>query len=241
MPQIEQGAAGWEAQMLALSYEASFLCEIRWALSSSINISWQERKTLPAMTVCAWPAFKERGFYFTTDKYENMTFDLGYFLNVSILNKPNIDIKYVNVTETRTSNFGKCFTLKVTKSLRVNEAFILVFKRSWDLKVFVHNDGEEFWLAWSPYGSLVNNFRLNIKSDTEAAMTYLKVAEKQVEYFNTNTRPCNESNSGRTREAILRDAAYHRSFKTNHRSLNLASLIPVQNILFNSCSVTNSW
>ena len=173
---------------------------------------WQERKTLPSLTVCAWKAFKDRGFYFTADMYKNMTFDLEELLNVSILNRSNTDIKYINVTETRTANFGKCFTLKVNKPLGVNEAFILVFKRSRDLIVFVHNEGEEIWLGLSPYGSLVNKFRLNIQSDNQTAMASLNVAEKQLEHFNKIARPCNTSSSGSSREAILKDAAYHRSF-----------------------------
>ena len=164
---------------------------------------WQERKTLPSLTVCAWKAFKERGFYFTAEMYKNMTFELEELLNVSILNRNNIDIKYINVTETRTVNFGKCFTLKVTKPLGINEAFILVFKRSQDWIVFVHNEGEEIWLAWSPYGSLVNKFRLNIQSDPPAGMATLNVAEKQVEYFNKKARPWDTSSSGSSREAIL--------------------------------------
>ena len=166
---------------------------------------------MPSLTLCAWPAFKDRGFYFTAEMYENMTYDIEDFLNISILNKaPRIDQKYIVITKIRTATFGKCITLKVTKPLKINEAFILALKRSWDLKVFVHNDGEEFWLAWSPRGSLANKFRLNIKSDAEAAMTYLIVAEKQVDYFNKKTKPCNESSSGSSKEAILWDAAYHR-------------------------------
>ena len=173
---------------------------------------WQERKTLPSLTVCAWKGFKDRGFYFTADMYKNMTFELEELLNVSILNRNNTYIKYINVTETRTANFGKCFTLKVNKPLSVNEAFILVFKRSRDLIVFVHNEGEEIWLGLSPYGSLVNKFRLNIQSDNQTAMASLNVAEKQLEHFNKRARPCNTSSSGSSREAILKDAAYHRSF-----------------------------
>ena len=144
-----------------------------------------------------------------------MTYDIEDFLNISILNNtPKIDRKYIIITEIRTPTFGKCFTLKVTKPLSINETLILAIKRSWDLKVFVHNDGEEFWLPWSPRGSLANKFRLNMKSDTEAALTYLFVAEKQVNYFNKKAKPCNESSSGSSREAILSDAAYHRFLKS---------------------------
>ena len=166
---------------------------------------------MPSLTSCAWPAFKDRGFYFTAEMYENMTYDIEDFLNISILNKtPRIDQKYIIISKIRTATFGKCITLKVTKPLKINEAFILALKRSWDLKVFFHNDGEEFWLAWNHGGSLAKKFRLNIKSDAEAAMTYLIAAEKQVDYFNKKAKPCNESKSGSSREAILRDAAYHR-------------------------------
>lgn len=164
---------------------------------------------LPSITICPWPAFKEQGFHFTNEKYENMTFKKEDLFNISVMNQPNRDIKHIDIHETRSPALGRCFTVKVTKRLSLNEPFGLLLKRSWDVIVFVHNDGEEFWLSWYPYGSF-NNFQLNIKSDTEAITTILSFSEKQVEYYPSSARPCNKSSSGHNSEAMLRDAVYYR-------------------------------
>ena len=163
--------------------------------------------------MCFWPAFKTRGFYYTTEMYDNMTYGLENLLDKSVMNSPKTDIKFINVTEIKTSSFGKCFTLKIIKPLSLHEDFILILNRtSWDLQVFIHNEGEEFWLAWPPYGLLTNVFRLKIHSDPDASMTSLKVTEKYVKIYPKKTRPCNKTGSGDDRAAILRDAAYHRYF-----------------------------
>lgn len=180
---------------------------------------------MPSFTFCPWTAFKELGFHYTTEKYENVTFGLGDLLNVSILNLPDRDIKYINATETRSPSLGKCFTLKITRPVGLNDPFVLVLKRSFDLKVFVHNDGEEFWLSSSPYGTNINMFRLNIKSDFESVMTVLNVAERQVQYYPKSVRPCNATNSGNDRGAILKDAENHRFLPKHFLLKNYFSIL----------------
>ncbi len=44
-------------------------------------------------------------------------------------------------------------------------------------------NANEYWLTWSPSYNSKNKFRLNIKSDTEAFASELKVAEKQIEFY----------------------------------------------------------
>ena len=176
----------------------------------------QETKTLPSLTICPWPAFRSQGFHFTNETYENMVFEWEDLVDVSVTNATNNDNQFINVTKTRSATFGICFTLKITKSLGLSEAIILVMKRSWDIIVYVHSDGEEFWLSWFPYGLLPNKFRLNIKSDNETATTVLDITEKQIEHYPKNVRPCNNTISGSSREAIWADAAYYRYFRANY-------------------------
>ena len=142
-----------------------------------------------------------------------MTYKMDDLLDAAVMNKPNRDIKFIERHEIRSPTFGKCFTLKVTKEMSLNEPFFLILNRTWDLTIFVHNDGEEFWLAWLPYGPLINKFQLNIKSNTEAVTTVLSLAEKQFVYYSKIARPCNKTNSGHNRNAVFRDAADYRSSK----------------------------
>ena len=137
-----------------------------------------------------------------------MTFGMDELIDFSLISKKAL--KEFNVTETNTANLGKCFTIKLAEPLSLQEPFILVLKRPWDLKVFVHNDGDEFWLSGSQYGLITNMFQVNIKSNTEEVLTRLTVAEELVQHYPKTARPCNMSSSGNSKEAILKDAAYHR-------------------------------
>ena len=142
-----------------------------------------------------------------------MTFAIEDLLNEQFLNKSNRDF---HVTEARSPTMGKCFTLKVDKLLGLHEPFIFILKKSFDLKVYIHNDGEEFWVSWMAFGPQTNMIRLNIESDTETVMTILGLTEKEVEHYPKYARPCRKSNSGLSKEEILKEAANHRSFPTEN-------------------------
>lgn len=166
---------------------------------------------LPCLSICPWPAYKEAGFHFNSTKFENVTFKLDDILDDSTLKSFGADLTLIDVVETRSIIFGKCFTLKVNKRLSLSQPFFLPLKRSWDMIVFVHYEGEEFWLTWLPYGqSFVNKFRLNIMTDNQLGTISMGLAEKQYVYYPKNAKSCNLSNSGDSKEAILMDAAYHR-------------------------------
>jgi hypothetical protein len=38
-------------------------------------------------------------------------------------------------------------------------------KRNFDLEIFIHEEGEEFWLIWNDFPQEVLNARLPIKTD----------------------------------------------------------------------------
>jgi hypothetical protein len=38
-------------------------------------------------------------------------------------------------------------------------------KRNFDLEIFIHDEGEEFWLIWNDFPQEVLNARLPIKTD----------------------------------------------------------------------------
>jgi hypothetical protein len=119
-------------------------------------------------------------------------------------------MEYLDIKVTKSITHGKCFTIKILRSLRINEPFFFILKRTWDLKIFVHNDGDEFWLAWAPSSLLSSKFQLNIQSNKEAVMTELKVAERQLELYPKKERPCKDPNDRDHRESVLSDEADYR-------------------------------
>ena len=126
-----------------------------------------------------------------------------------LVDKNNVQ-DFITVKVTKSVTRGNCFTIKHSKPLRVHEKFMPVFKRTWDLIVFIHNEGDEFWFSSAPYYMLPNKFRLNIKYDTQAVLTELKIGEKQVELYPKKVRPCNATSSGTDRDSILKDSAVYR-------------------------------
>ena len=166
---------------------------------------------LPSLTVCPWPAFKEKGFHYTAEKYEDMAFTKEDLFNKSAMKSAIRDFNYLDIQEIRSLALGRCFTIKVTKPLSLNEPFVLTFKRSWDVTVIIHSYGEEFWLTWLPYGPpFFNRLQLKIKNNTETVATAINLAEKQVQHISKSGRPCNSTTSGPTSEDIMTDAAHYR-------------------------------
>jgi len=174
------------------------------------NNIFQDSKMLPVFTICPWTAFKSRGFHFSKQMFETQTFTEEDLLNKSMLVSKYSDPEFINVKVTKSVTRGKCFTIKILKLLQLADSFLLILKRTWDLIVFIHNEGDEFWLSSSPYFVLPNKFRLNIKNDKESAMTEIKIAEKQVEFLPKKARTCNLTYSGNNRDSILKDSMDYR-------------------------------
>ncbi len=88
--------------------------------------------------------------------FETQTFIEEDLLNMSTLVGKNSGPDFVNVKVTKSVTRGKCFTIKHSKPLKVHKKFIAAFIRTWDLIIFIHNEGDEFWLSSAPYYMLPN-------------------------------------------------------------------------------------
>ncbi len=163
-------------------------------------------KIFPCFTVCPWPAFRTLGFHYSKEQFEKETFTVE-----DLLTETYNDMEYLNVKVTKSITLGKCFTIKIAKPVRVNEPFILFLKRTWDVVIFVHNDGDEFWLSWSMYPPpSMQKFELTIKTGMDSAMTELRVAEKQLELISKHSRPCLVTNSDGPEDLFMKAEEEHR-------------------------------
>jgi len=119
------------------------------------------------------------GFHNSREQYENQTYTEDDLLEKSSF----VDLDYVTVKVTPTICIRKCFTIPNLAPMNLKESLILILKRTMGILIFIHNGADEYWLTWSPSYTSKNKFRLNIKSDTEAFATELKVAETQIEFY----------------------------------------------------------
>ena len=58
----------------------------------------------------------------------------------------HVNMTKIEVRTVRTIFHGTCFTLSFPNEVLLMQMSVFVIKRSWDIKVYIHNKGEEFWL-----------------------------------------------------------------------------------------------
>ena len=70
----------------------------------------------------------------------------------------------VKVTALKTLMHGVCFTFSFSEEVQIDAASSFVIKRPWDMTIYFHNEGEEFWLFWYNFPILMRSLRLNINT-----------------------------------------------------------------------------
>ena len=55
----------------------------------------------------------------------------------------------MNITETRSENFGTCYTLTTSQPASAHTFFRIPLTKSKNLKIFIHDPGDEFWIIRS--------------------------------------------------------------------------------------------
>jgi hypothetical protein len=64
----------------------------------------------------------------------------------------------------RTVTRGVCFTLSFPNEMAITQFSKFIVKRSWDMLVYLHNEGEEFWLLWHDFPIEMTFLQLNALS-----------------------------------------------------------------------------
>ena len=100
-----------------------------------------------------------------------------------------------SIKEVETVNHGRCFTLNFNEKLGPRNATYIKLKRTFDLMIYIHSSGEEFWLHWIEFPTEVSTLRLNIKTDIEAIMSELSFTEMHTEYKDKDNSHCIDYNA----------------------------------------------
>jgi hypothetical protein len=64
----------------------------------------------------------------------------------------------------KTVMHGVCFTLSFTDAVEVSKPSGILIKRQWDIIIYFHNEGEQFWLSWYKFPILVTSLKFNINA-----------------------------------------------------------------------------
>lgn len=105
-----------------------------------------EKKKLPCITICAWSAFRKRGFYFTNKDYIENTYDIADFFADQTLQ--NITNKTTHsYKEVPTIYHGRCYKICSFEEQPLGTFIIWELKNNFNYKFYIHNDGDEFWLT----------------------------------------------------------------------------------------------
>jgi hypothetical protein len=87
-------------------------------------------KRLPCFSICSLPGYKNRGFYYTTKT-------LNEFKNKS---------RFL-FAEVQTLFFGRCYKVCSLEEVHLGQAFYWEIKTEFNSRLFLHSDGDEFWLS----------------------------------------------------------------------------------------------
>ena len=66
----------------------------------------------------------------------------------------------------------------------------LFLNKNWDLQIFLHNEGEEFWLAGPDFPIEIISVRLPVESGGNMALTQIYLNEKKTTQIDRTTAPC---------------------------------------------------
>jgi hypothetical protein len=108
-----------------------------------IRVFESAEKLLPCFTFCALDAYKTPGLHYTSKQFVENTFDLeDFFEDETMLQIKNKSL--YSLTQTWTVYYGRCHTACYLQKVRM-ELTSFYLKNTLDMKVFIHDKGDEFW------------------------------------------------------------------------------------------------
>ena len=102
-----------------------------------------DKKPLPAMTLCPMMGFKKAGFFFKVKDALDNTLNLNDIISDAIYN----DTTSLIYDEPIAQQIGRCFSIKNPRGYSLNDGIELYFKTNYDLKIFIHEKGDELWFS----------------------------------------------------------------------------------------------
>ena len=155
-----------------------------------VQSSREEKKYLPCLTICPAPGFKVKGFFHGETAMLENSFSWEDVFAEKTIHKLRNNTVY-STTRPCSQFLGCCFTLCNLILYSAKTGPILYFKTNYDLKMFVHNKGTEFWFSgfnefphYIPFGILESN-------NTKGMMgSILAIQEYKTTALSKREEPC---------------------------------------------------
>ncbi len=102
------------------------------------------------------------GFYYNDKLYEENTLSQTELFNKSL--SEYLNLTEVEVRTLKTVMHGACFTLKFADEVQISNISHIIMKRPWDIVIYFHNEGEQFWLLWYNFPIIMTSIQLDIST-----------------------------------------------------------------------------
>lgn len=175
---------------------------------------------IPALTFCIQPAFKKKESTYSEEDFLANTYSLEDIFDANALETMLSNGSHYKVSVIRSYMYGRCFTVQnlrpqmTTGQLEGNNITLL---RNWDVTLFIHQPGEEFWILRSifPIPMSTLTIRSGSNNDWLVADVHLKKITSSF-VAKTNRIPCRNYPS-------IRDDTFTSCFKHQVRDLLMES------------------
>ena len=102
------------------------------------------------------------GFHYSDRLYEENSFSVTDLFNKSW--SESFNSTSVEVATLKTLLHGVCFTISFPTEVQLSDVNFITTKRSWDMVLYFHNEGEQFWLLWYSFPIIMTSLQVNINS-----------------------------------------------------------------------------
>ena len=100
---------------------------------------------------------------------------------------------FIQVSQVRTRMFGRCHTIMFKSKVRkISDFQKIKFKRNNDLKIFIHERGNEFWLKKAIFPTPIDMIDFPLKLKKNICNGDLTLQKKQFVLLNKQSHPCKD-------------------------------------------------
>ena len=111
----------------------------------SVELTPVKTLTMPSLTVCSEEPFRSNGDFSLEEDFVQNSFTISEIFG------PNFKGDNVSkrVTEARSYSFGLCYTVTNLYPVGAHNISYIPLTKSRNLKIFIHDSGDEFWIIHS--------------------------------------------------------------------------------------------
>jgi len=152
----------------------------------------QEKKPLPAITICPIAGFKQSGFHYKVDDIVSNTTALQDIVH----NQTYTGINSSIYKEPLGQQFGRCFSYYSNEEIELNSGKQFYFKTEYDVRIFFHQKGDELWFTgFYEFPYEVSSVTLDITKRQNISLVTISLREVWSIMYSKPEMPCKDYNA----------------------------------------------